>query len=100
MSWITGKHKNKIGKNEESQKLRIYYRFFTHIDWDIVNERGLAPPYTPNMELEGEDDTKYFLDYSDESQEDSDHHASEDDIDYRHLFRDFQCVDIQYSQKN
>ena len=63
------------------------HRFFADIDWNKVINKQLPPPFIPNVS--SDDDTSYFLDYSQEDLIESSR-ENETNHDYRSdFFKDF-----------
>ena len=63
------------------------HRFFAEINWDLVTNKQLQPPFIPSVS--SDDDTSYFLDYSQEDLNES-QLVNESNHDYRSdFFKDF-----------
>ena len=63
------------------------HRYFADIDWNQVTKKQLPAPFIPNVS--SDDDTSYFLDYSQEDLNESSL-ENETNHDYRSdFFKDF-----------
>jgi len=68
------------GKNGSANVRK--HKWFRGVDWDLVKNREIPPPWVPSMA--GEDDTQYYDDYPDSTGP-----VEEPPTSYQSLFDDF-----------
>ncbi len=53
----------RLGNGKDGAENVKKHKWFRGVDWDLVKNREIPPPWSPSMS--GEDDTQYYDDYPD-----------------------------------